>query len=146
MSDISVLSHEYHNTSEFSQRFNDALIVIKKFHKKLPGNEKIDPDELSATGRDIAVILLELGSKLGQTPKETKTEASKMAIPGSLVTQLRQEWKGELDYYLDDLKKTAEKLTNDISDLSDDELSLLDQVATVADAATSKVFRRLTQK
>ena len=48
--------------------------------------------------------------------------------------------------YLEDLTRIAHRLSAATLDLDDGDLTLLDQLASAADAETSSVFRRLMRK
>ena len=64
-----------------------------------------------------------------------------VAVP--LVTRLRRERQGDLDYYLEDLEGIAARLREGVKALTDADLDRLDALASAADAETSSVFRRL---
>lgn len=146
MSDVSVLSHEYKRASELSQTINRALIKLKKARLGLPGSEGIPPEELDASQRSLAEIVTALTGLLELAKVQRVPEAAGTRVPSALVARLRVERQGDLAYYLDDLKRVAAHLHEGPSKLSDTDLALLDQLATAADAETSKVFRQLMRK
>ena len=143
MSDASVLSHEYKTASELSQAITDALIALKKVRLQLPGSEAIAVDELESSRRRLAEIVEALGILLKPGADSHLESTAATRVPGALVSRLRRERQGDLDYYLDDLKQLAAHLRQESTRLSERDLDLLDQLAAAADAETSSVFRRL---
>jgi hypothetical protein len=146
MSDISVLSHEYKRASELSQAINHALITLKKVHLRLPGGEDTTLDEFDASRRTLAGILATLITLLEPTRRHRISAPEAARVPEALVARLRGERRGDLSYYLDDLERIVGRLRDDPSKLSDADLALLDQLAAMADAETSSVFRLLMRK
>ncbi len=143
MSDMSVLSHEYKTASELSQHISTALILLKKVHYHLPGEEAIRPEELDRHRHALATILTTLVGLLTVPRPEPVTGVLTVSIPETLVMRLQAERRGDLIYYLDDLAGVAERLREQPFQLEGADLALLDQLATVADAEASSVYRRL---
>ena len=143
MSDMSVLSHEYKTASDLSQSISDALITLKKALYNLPGRGMIDTEQLDRSRQNMAEILTALVGLLSPSGWQYFESANAVQIPGAFVGRLRTERRGDLAYYLDDLSHVAAQLQNEPLQLSDDDLALLDHLATLADAEASRVFRRL---
>ena len=143
MSDMSVLSHEYKTASELSQHISTALILLKKVYYHLPGEEAVRPEELDRHRHVLATILTTLVGLLTVPRPEPMTSTLGVSIPETLVMRLQAERRGDLIYYLDDLARVAERLREQPLQLEDADLALLDQLATVADAEASSVYRRL---
>ncbi len=143
MSDMSVLSHEYKTASELSQHISTALILLKKVYYHLPGEEAVTPEELDRHRHALATILTTLVSLLTAPRPQQATSALSVSIPETLVMRLQAERRGDLIYYLDDLAGVAERLREQPIPLDERDLALLDQLATVADAEASSVYRRL---
>jgi hypothetical protein len=143
MSDMSVLSHEYKTASELSQHISTALILLKKVYYHLPGEEAVTPEELDRHRHALATILTTLVSLLTVPRPQQATSALSVSIPETLVMRLQAERRGDLIYYLDDLAGVAERLREQPIPLDERDLALLDQLATVADAEASSVYRRL---
>ena len=144
MSDISILSHEYKEASELSQAVSRAVISVKKVHQGLPGAEKITPKQLGDSRNYLANILDALFYLLDPNMANGSALASATGqIPGALVARLHSERRGDLPYYLEDLKRVSTRLRQGASNLTDEDLSLLDHIAALADVQTSSVFRRL---
>jgi hypothetical protein len=143
MSDMSVLSHEYKTASELSQHISTALILLKKVYYHLPGEEAVRSKELDHHRHALATILTTLVGLLTVPRPEPVTSTLGVSIPETLVMRLQAERQGDLIYYLDDLARVAERLREQPFQLDDADLALLDQLATVADAEASSVYRRL---
>jgi hypothetical protein len=143
MSDMSVLSHEYKTASELSQHISTALILLKKVYYHLPGEEAVTPEELDRHRHALATILTTLVGLLTVPRPQQATSALSVSIPETLVMRLQAERRGDLIYYLDDLAGVAERLREQPLQLDEGDLALLDQLATVADAEASSVYRRL---
>ena len=146
MSDMSVLSHEYKTASELSQRISTALILLKKVYYNLPGGEAVTPEQLESQLLALADLLTALVGLLTVPRPQNATSAHAVSIPEALVVRLQTERRGELIYYLDDLARVADRLRKRCLDLGDEDLALLDQLATAADAEASSVYRRLMRK
>ncbi|HWP03118.1 MAG TPA: hypothetical protein VNL96_06655 [Gemmatimonadaceae bacterium] len=145
MSDVSVLSHEYKTASDLSQTINRALIALKKARLALPGHETITADEFASYRGCLADILAALIGLLDR--RQAGPDSAALArVPGALVTRLQRERRGDLPYYLDDLQRVTQRLRDDPSKLEDADFTVLDQLAAIADAETSDVFRRLMRK
>jgi len=139
---VSVLSHEYQTASELSQTINRALITLKKARLHLPTSEELTPEQIRKSQRCLVEVLAALSGLLAPD-KVNERDASAVQIPGSLVARLRQERRGDLEYFLQDLNRTVERLGSGLPDLTDQDIGLLDHLAAAADAETSSVFRRL---
>ena len=145
MSEVSVLSQEYKTASELSRALNGALIVLKKVRLGLPGAETITADEVERSRHCLSEILAALRQlvKPAQAGHSRATQDAVARVPGALVTRLREERRGDLDYYLEDLDGIAERLREGVGALTEADVERLDALAAVADAETSSVFRRL---
>ena len=146
MSDTSVLAQEYTAASELSQLISEALIVLKKAHLDLAGAEHIPAQVVERESRRLGAMLAALGALLGATSNSSASEdeiADEVQIPAALVKRLEDEHRGDLDYFLDDIRQVAAALRDGARPLKPADLQLLDQIADVADAEASSVFRRL---
>jgi hypothetical protein len=148
VSDVSVLSHEYQTASDLSRTLNEALIILKKTRLALPGAEAITTEERERSRHCLANILDTLLELLAPADSRRRSSAAEpdVQIPGALVAQLRAERQGDLAYYLEDLEHLAERLRAGVHVLTEQDLSRLDELAAVADAEASSVFRRLMRK
>ena len=146
MSDISVLSHEYRTTSEFAQKLSQALILLKKYYLSLPGSEKITQEQLEKNCESVSEILSTLIAQMSPPMQRKVSAEDKVIVPGALVAKLRQERKGDLAYFLEDLENIALRLKDPTVSLTEGDLRILDSIASAADEQTSRVFRRLMRK
>ena len=142
MSDIGLLANEYQTAAELAQRINYVVTLLKKRHYRLPGADAIDGAELAAQQRDLGDLVTRLAALLdpqgGQEPS--------LGIPGSFVQQIRAAHGGTLDYYRQDLREVATKLISGSPALGESDIAILDELATFADAESTRVFRRLLRK
>ena len=138
MSDVSVLTYEYDRDSDLSQTINRALIDLKKARY-----QATSPQGDEESGDRIADIVDTLVTLLQPLEGRRIDGASAARIPAALVARVRARHQGDLVYYLEDLARVARLLRAHPPPLSGRDLALLDDLATVADAETSRVFRRL---
>ncbi len=143
MSDVSVLSHEYQTASELTRSINDALITLKRVTLQLPGSSDIASDTLRAGADHLAQIVETLISLLDPAAEACVTGAVPSRIPRSLVGRLQRDRRGDLPYYVDDLRHLASCLRTKSLQLTDPQLALLDQLAAAAEGEAAGVFRRL---
>ncbi len=146
MSDISVLSQEYRTAAEFSQAISQALILLKKYYLSLPGNETMEPEQLATSRQSLAAILTELVAELDTSGRRKLATLPQVLIPGSLVAQLSQEHRGDLDYFLQDLEAVANRLGDLATRLGQEDLNTIDAIALAANEQTTRVFRRLMRR
>ncbi len=145
MSDVSMLSHEYQTASELSELINRALLVLKKERLGLMEWQSTDAASF-VRDRNQLISVLETIRALLDNPASTAIAAGHATrIPGTLVARIREERRGDLPYYLEDVEQAAERLRHNIS-TTDRDLTLLDELAAAADAETSGVFRQLMRK
>lgn len=144
MSEISVLSHEYKTAADFSQRFNRALIQVKKCSLDLTGEDAPAREEPAIHRTELALVLEDIIHLL--RPQNGERLESARWIPGTLIAHLLKERRDDLDSFLVDLEKVAHKLRDPEARLSQEDFGLLDSIAGAADAQTSQVFRRLMRK
>jgi hypothetical protein len=145
MSEVSGLSYEYTGAAELSASLNGSLIVLKKSLLKLPGAERIQPDQILSARQTLATILRILVLLL-RTPDEAAPEPvveASARIPPAFVVRLHEEWRGSLTWRLQDLESIADRLArvDRQPTLTAEELERLDDLARAAEAETSKVFR-----
>jgi hypothetical protein len=142
MSDVSVLTHEYHRDAAFAERLNSAVIVLQKAHLGLLDTEEAN-DVISESARMLATTIDALVRLLrSELPADLATDLA-ARVPASVVGRLRTERSGDLPYYLDDLRRVSERLRLQPQTLGDQDLAALNHLAEVTDAEASRVFRRL---
>ena len=153
MSDVSVLSQEYQTASELSREVDAALYALKKAHldhlggdynrrRETPIPDTVDSARAGAT--NLAAILGDLIKLLAPTePSNDSKQVATARIPYSLASRLRKERRGELQYYLEDLREVADRLTAQQPTLSESDFTLLEHLASAADAQATMLYRRL---
>ncbi len=145
VSDVSVLSQEYETASELSRALNRALITIKKKQLGLPGGEAIAPKDLDQSRKCLIATVEALLRLVRPAEPKAPGAVSEAAarVPGALVSRIRSIHQGDLAYYLEDLEGLVGTLKHRTPSLSSKELCLLEELAGLADAEASNVFRRL---
>lgn len=146
MSDLSVLSHEYKTAADFSKEINEALILLKKIWLGLSDTGEVGTDEVEQVRQSLARILQGLIALLAPAASRPEELKDIMRIPGSVISKLREERGGDLEYYLEDIKHTAAVLDDPRLELTEQDFALLDHLAAAADAQSSYLFRRLMRK
>ena len=146
MSDVSVLSHEYKTTSELSQAINTNLIVLKKVVLGLPGAEKVNAAQFTASRYRLAEIVETLVNLLDLRRAKSLNATQATHVPGAFVERLRKERYGDLAYYLQDLEQLARRLRTDPPQVTTTDFAVLDHLAAIADAETSGVFRQMMRR
>lgn len=146
MSDVSVLSHEYKRIAELSQAINQSLITLKKAQLGIQGARQIPRQDIDAAAHLLAETAEALVSLLGPTGGRELKGTVVMRVPGELVERIRTVHSGDLVYYLEDLRGAAVRSRQAATALKKDDFLVLDQLAALADAQASRVFRRLMRK
>ncbi len=146
MSDVSVLSHEYKTTSELSQAINTNLIVLKRVALGLPGAEKVNATQFTASCYRLAEIVETLVNLLDLRKAKSLNATQAAHIPGAFVERLRRERYGDLAYYVQDLEQMAVRLRAEPPQVTTADFAVLDHLAAIADAETSGVFRQMMRR
>jgi hypothetical protein len=143
MGDVSVLSQTYKTAADLSQALNMAVIALKKARFALPGADAVAPSVVEARRRWLVELLDALAALLDAADPRGLDEAMAATIPGALVARLQAERRGDLAYYLEDVRRVAARLRHGLAPLRPADFDLLDELAAAADAEASSVFRRL---
>lgn len=146
MSDVSVLSQEYKTASELSHTLSQALIVLKKVHYALPGADTISPEERLQSQQHLAEIVASLIPLLDATPAKPPDITATAQIPGAFVVHVQEKRRGNLPDFIEDLTSMVARLHEGQAALIEEDFVLLDQLASIADAEASRVFRRLMRR
>lgn len=129
MSDVSALSHDYEATSQFAEKVNTAVLLLKK---ALSGSQQ-QPD-LEALARIVEAVRNQL--------VHSRPSA---AVPPEVVARLLSEHQSQLCYLIDDLGSTEGALRGR-SPVDQNVIRTLDAICDAADASASAVFRRLRRR
>jgi hypothetical protein len=140
MSDISILSGRYDTISKFSNKLNEAILLLKK--AALKAREPVMMvREGSETDKAREFLRLLLGELIETLDERFPTKAT---IPYSLVDAFQKLCQTQPDFD-QKLKNLHHRLTH-YRDLIPDDFDLLDKLLSVVDADASAVFRKLWRK
>jgi ABC-type transporter Mla subunit MlaD len=129
MSDISALSHDYEATSQFAEKVNTAVLLLKK---GLGGSQQ-QPD------------LEALAGIVGAVRDQLMHSKPCAAVPPEVVARLLSEHQSQLGYLIDDLDSAQDALRGK-STVDQNVIRTLDAICDAADASASAVFRRLRRR
>ncbi len=112
------------------------------------------PESSDSLLTNLAIVLEQLivaldfngSSAAGQHPQAFPGDSSGVRIPLALAMRLRDERRGDLDYFLEDVRKAALHLKTGMRSITNVDVDLLDHLATVADAQTTALYRRLMRR
>ena len=129
MSDISALSHDYEATSQFAERINSAVLLLKKSLRR--------PDERPDMG-DLANLVEDVKKQLSSSEHST-------AVPTEIVERLSSEHQTQMNYLIEDLRSAEEALRGNAA-VDPAVIRVLDAICDAADASASAMFRRLRRR
>lgn len=146
MSDVSVLSQEYKTASELSHTISQALIVLKKVHYALPGADTISSEERLQSQQRLVEIVAALIPLLDAPPAKPLDVEATVQIPGAFVVHVQDKRRGNLPDFIEDLTALVARLRAGPAALIEEDFALLDELASIADAEATRVFRRLMRR
>jgi hypothetical protein len=129
MSDISALSHDYEANSQFAERINSAVLLLKKSLRH--------PQERPDMG-DLANLVEAVKKQLSSTEHST-------TVPTEVVERLSAEHQAQMSYLIEDLR-TAEEALRGNAIVNSAVIRVLDEICDAADASASSMFRRLRRR
>ena len=140
MSNLSIIAHDYALNADFAQRFNNAVLNLKRFYLlgRVPTGEAESAIEESRS--DLKRLLKSLVLALEDEDKPWTPEQAQ--VPVDVIDGLRNRLKSELHKTLSDLRQVLGDLGAG-APLRDSSFSALDRVCEAADATASAAFRRL---
>ncbi|HVP97047.1 hypothetical protein [Methanoregula sp.] len=146
MSNLGVFSHRYSSISNLSREINDAAIIIKKAHYNLAGNKEISPPQLAESKKNLTNIFIALIKDIQPDIHEFDSDLKKsIQLPISFVDHVKNSNKGDMVYFIDDMKKMINHLENNRK-LSIQDLKILDKMCSIMDEETSASFRKFWRK
>ncbi|OJV91581.1 MAG: hypothetical protein BGO39_20610 [Chloroflexi bacterium 54-19] len=111
------------------------------------GEPETDTNSFNNTMRNLADVLNVLVVLLDPSKEPPTNRPEKpIQIPVALVIRLRDERRGDLDYYLEDLNQIAERLKYNPTGLTNNDLKIIDHLASSADTQATVLFRRLMRR
>jgi hypothetical protein len=142
MSDMSSLSHEYASATDFSRQINDALLLLKK--QQLGGTFPFDDtaEKLRGARELLHQTVLTLLQRL---KREKGGGDAAVLFPEDVLVRIEARHAGNVDYFRQDLVELERDLSSD-SELSNEQLELLDSICEAADASASATFRKLWRR
>ena len=146
MSDVSILSQEYKTASELSRNISQALIVLKKVRYALPGADTISSEEKLQSQQRLAEMVAGLIPLLDASPAKPIDVVATAQIPGAFVVHVQDKRRGNLPDFIEDLASMVTRLRAGPAALIEEDFALLDELASIADAEASRVFRRLMRR
>jgi hypothetical protein len=142
VSDISVLTYEYHRDATLAEQLNQALIVLHKAHLRLLQPHGAD-EAISASSKTLAGALEALLALLQPSESGEITAELAARIPLGVAKRMQAGRSGDLGYFLDDISCVLGRLRQRPPIVTERDLKLLNELAAVTDAEASRVFRRL---
>ena len=138
MSDLSIIAHDYALNAEFAQRFNEAVLNLKRFylvHGRQAKTEDVEESRLKLKNLLDALVQALHGKGKPWTAEQTQVTAD-------VLEQMRRRLKGELDQVVGDLRRVSDDLAAG-KPLEEASFRALNNVCEAADATASAAFRRL---
>jgi hypothetical protein len=129
MSDISALSHDYEATSQFAERVNSAVLLLKKSLRR--SQERPDMGDLA--------------NLVEAVKKQLSSAEHSNAVPTEIVERLSSEHQTQMSYLIEDLR-TAEEALRGKAAVDPAVIRVLDAICDAADASASAMFRRLRRR
>jgi hypothetical protein len=142
MSDMSSLSHEYASSADFSRDINDAVRTLKK--RFVGRRDQALEVKASDAARRLRDTIIQLLHRLGPSGAAAVASAE-VSIPEDVLSRIEQIHRGDLVYFLGDLNRLVNALSNHGS-LDQNDLALLDSIGEAADASASATFRKLWRR
>lgn len=140
MSDLSIIAHDYELNAEFAQRFNDAVLNLKRLYLL---RRVATPDTQAGIEKSREELRRLVESLVAAIQDDGKPwTADQAQVPADVLDRFHKRLKGELQETVIELRSVAEALTKG-SDLDEAAFAALDRVCEAADATASAAFRRL---
>ncbi len=146
MSDLGLLSHQYQELTEMSQRIRAWVVSIKRKHYGLDSEVPTDePEQLAKARFGLANIALYLRDMLELDDQGLPPEKwiSEPPLPISMVDRLRLDHQTDRDLFSARLQRLASRLSEKDHKLTEKDIAVLDEFLMAASADTNAVFRRL---
>ena len=140
MSDLSIIAHDYALNAEFAQKFNEAVLNLKRLYLL---RRAATPESEAAIVKSRTELKQLIDSLVLAIQDEGKAwTADQAQVPADVIDRLRKRLKGELPETIVELRRVAQCLDKG-SVLGEEAFAALDRVCEAADATASAAFRRL---
>jgi hypothetical protein len=142
MSDTTSLSSNYSASAAFATQFNQAVLVLKRWHLVPDAVSRPAAGEEAAARQTLAEHVRGLITDLkpGGGPRVLADRA-----PAGVVSRLVEKNRDKLSWFLSDLQQIERSLAGTVA-LDADAFAALDEVCDAADATASASFRRLWRR
>lgn len=126
-------------------------IALASEHQQQQGDVGTAHDSSDILFASLADLLEQLATTIDFSDASSSkgyidADESAMRIPLALAMRLREERRGDLEYLLDDIKGAAARLKHGTDAVTRDDMNLLDDLASVADAQATALYRRLMRR
>ena len=141
MSNQTSLSVEYTANASFAQSVNQAVLDVKRRPHEMGAVPRGEEDSAAK----LAVVLDTLAERLEQPNAAPALTEDTPLIPDEVVDWLLREYDNQRDWFVQDVRDTAEALRRE-QPLTDKQLGILDSLCDAADEAASATFRSLWKR
>jgi hypothetical protein len=142
MSDTTSLSSNYSASAAFATHFNQAVLVLKRWHLVANAVPRPAVGEEAAARQTLAEHVRGLIAELapGGAPRVLAERT-----PDGVISRLAEKHRDKLSWFLSDLRQIEQCLTG-TGALDEHAFEALDEVCDAADATASASFRRLWRR
>lgn len=146
MTDLGLLSHQYQEFAELARRLRQEAAAIKFAFYDLPESESPEPKvELTLAMRELAQVSEFLRDVI-DVKDEGKWPEHWLAappIPSVIVERLRDAHENDRPLYRKKIEVLTQHLNGSVAELTEQDMSLIDEIVVAANADATAVFRRL---
>lgn len=146
MTDLGLLSHQYQEFAELARRLRQDAAAIKIAFYNLPKEESQESEvELAEAMRELAQVSEFLRDVIDVKDEGKWSEQWVAAppIPSAIVERLRDAHENDRPLYVKKIGTLAQHLNGTVADLTEQDMSLIDEIVLAANADATAVFRRL---
>ncbi|MBS1789708.1 MAG: hypothetical protein JST85_18430 [Acidobacteria bacterium] len=145
MSDIGTISQDYQTTADLFRAINQSVILVKKKFYHLSGALQISDLEIRQAKGGLSRIVHELISRLESPSIEEVGEDDLPSVPTFLLRRIQEQHRGDMQWYLEDLRKLREALDYEQT-VTEEQIQLLDELCEQLDAERTALHRKLWRK
>lgn len=144
MSDLGLLSHQYQALAELSRQLRHQILYLKRIYFHLPEikDEQLNQAHVTANLYRVALFLSEVVA-LDDESAWPDIWLDDSPLPMAVVERLRKEHELDRARYIRQLDRLAEHLRSNLSELTEKDIALLEDIAQATNLDTNAVFRRL---
>jgi hypothetical protein len=144
MADSSIVSRDYQRASQLAEVVSRGVLAVKRTSLDIPSPEGDSEDLRRALAAVLRAIVVALTEREADDPssRESVMKARVLLSP-ELIDSIVHMRSGDLTYFVDDVRRAADVISQGEAPLDKAELAVLDQIAGAADAEASRVYRRM---